>query len=111
MNASESAAPSIPNGSGAAAMLAAAIGSLVLATIAFAADKSVPLKNALNFYKPTGPLSGVTTVAIVFWLMAWGFLEWRWAKRALDMRRINRVSLVLLVVSILLTFPPIVDLL
>ena len=111
MNASESTAPIVPNGSGAAAMLAASIGCFVLAIIAFAGDKSIPIKNSLNFYKPTGPLSGVTTVAIVVWFLAWGFLEWRWGKRAVAMSRITRVSLVLLVLSILLTFPPIVDLL
>jgi hypothetical protein len=111
MNTSESTMPVIPNGSGAAAMLAAAIGSFVLAITAIAGDKSLPIKNSLNFYKPTGPLSGVTTVAIVFWFLAWGFLEWRWKKRAVAMSRINRVSLALLVLSILLTFPPIVDLL
>ena len=111
MNTSDSTAPTIPNGSGAAAMLAAALGSFVLAIIAFAGDKSVPIKNGLNFYKPTGPLSGVTTVAIVVWFLAWGFLEWRWGKRAVAMSRISRVSLALLILSILLTFPPIVDLL
>ena len=111
MNTSDSTAHAIPNGSGAAAMLAAAIGSFVLAIIAFAGDKSVPIRNSLNFYKPTGPLSGVTTVAIVVWFLAWGLLEWRWGERAVAMSRINRVSLALLVLSILLTFPPIVDLL
>ena len=111
MNVSDSAAPGIPNGSGAAAMLAAAIGSFVLAIIAFAGDKSVPIKNSLNFYKPTGPLSGVTTVGIAVWFLVWGLLEWRWGKRTVAMSRINRVSLALLVLSILLTFPPIVDLL
>jgi hypothetical protein len=111
MNTSESTIPVIPNGSGAAAMLAAAIGSFVLAVIAFAADKSVPIKNSLNFYEPTGPLSGVTAVAIVFWFLVWGFLEWCWRKRAVAMSRVKRVSLALLVLSILLTFPPIVDVL
>jgi hypothetical protein len=111
VNTSESTIPVIPNGSGAAAMLAAAIGSFVLAVIAFAADKSVPIKNSLNFYEPTGPLSGVTAVAIVFWFLLWGFLEWRWRKRAVAMSRVKRVSLALLVLSILLTFPPIVDVL
>jgi hypothetical protein len=111
VNTSSGTAPTIPNGSGAAAMLAAAIGCFVLAIVALAGDKSVPIKNSLNLYKPTGPLSGVTTVAIVVWFLAWGFLEWRWGKRAVAMNRINRVSLVLLVLSILLTFPPIVDLL
>ena len=111
MNASDNTAPAIPNGSGAAAMLASGIGSFVLAMLAFAGDKSVAIKNSLNFYKPTGPLSGVTTAAIVVWLLAWGLLEWRWGRRDVAMSRINRVSLVLLVLSILLTFPPIVDLL
>lgn len=101
----------IPNGSGAAAMLAAAIGSFVLAIVAFAGDKSLPIKNYLNFYKPTGPLSGVTTVAILAWLLSWLILERRWGKRDVAMGRMNVVSLALLILSILLTFPPIVDLL
>ena len=111
MNTSDTTSPSIPNGSGAAAMLAAAIGSFVLALFAIAGDKSVTIKNSLTFYQPTGPLSGVTTVAVIVWFLVWGFLEWRWGKRAVAMSRINRVSLAMLVLSILLTFPPIVDLL
>jgi hypothetical protein len=110
VNSSDTTVPSIPNGSGAAAMLAAAIGSFVLAVIAFAGDKSAPIKNSLNFYKPTGPLSGVTTVAILIWILTWGLLEWRWRKRALAMGRINIISLTLLVLSILLTFPPVIEL-
>jgi hypothetical protein len=92
-------------------MLAAAIGSFVLAILAFIGDKSVPIKNSLNFYKPSGPLSGVTTVAIVIWLGCWLLLELRWGKRSVAMGRINWVSLTLLALSILLTFPPIVDVL
>lgn len=109
MNSSMNDRPAIPNGSGAAAMLAAAIGSFVLAATAFAGDKSVLIKNSLNFYKPTGSLSGVTTVAILVWLLIWGVLEWRWRKRAVAMSRINTVSLTLLILSIVLTFPPVVD--
>lgn len=92
-------------------MLAAAIGSFVLAIIALAGDKSVSIADDLNFYRPTGPLSGVTTVAMVVWFLTWGLLEWRWGKRVVAMSRINRVSIALLVLGILLTFPPIVDLL
>ena len=111
MNTSDSPAPSIPNGSGAAAMLAAAIGSFVLALFAIAGDKSVTIKNSLTFYQPTGPLSGVTTVAIIVWFLVWGLLEWRWGKRTVAMSRINRVSVAILALSILLTFPPVIDLL
>ena len=92
-------------------MLAAGIGSFVLAVLAFAGDKSVPIKNSLVFYKPTGALSGVSTLAILLWFLTWGILEWRWGKRTVAMGRISTISLVLLALSILLTFPPIVDLL
>ena len=61
MNTSDPTVPAIPNGSGAAAMLAAGVGCFVLAILACAGDKSVAIKTSLNFYKPTGPLSGVTT--------------------------------------------------
>ena len=104
-------APRMTNGSGAAAILAAGIGSFVLAVLAFAGDKSAAIKSALVLYKPTGALSGVTTAAIVVWLVAWGVLEWRWRSRTVALGRVNLVAFVLLVLSLLLTFPPIVDLL
>lgn len=114
MNMSGSAAPpnipSLTNGSGAAAILAAGIGSFALAVLACAGDKSAAIKSSLIFYKPTGPLSGVTSTAIVIWLLTWGILEWRWRKRTVAVGRINVVALVLLGLSLLLTFPPVVDL-
>ena len=57
-----------PNGAGAAAVLAAGFGSFAVAVFAILADKAAPIKSLMNFYKPTGPLSGVTTCAIVVWL-------------------------------------------
>ena len=58
-----------PNGGGAAALLAAGVGSLMVAVFAILADKIGTIKSMMNFYKPTGPLSGVTTMAIVVWLV------------------------------------------
>ncbi len=111
MNLSETDKVSaITNGSGAAALLAAAVGSLALACLAVAADKSVAVKSALNFYKPTGPLSGVTTSAIVLWLLLWALLDRRWSNKTVAVNRVSAVALVLLGLSFLLTFPPIVDL-
>lgn len=111
-NSSASAsAPSLTNGSGAAAILSAGIGTFALAVLAIAGDKSGTIKSSLVFYKPTGPLSGVTTVAIVIWLFTWGILEWRWAKKTVALRHINTVALVLLGLSLMLTFPPFADLL
>jgi hypothetical protein len=102
--------PALPNGSGAAAILAAGIGSCALAVLACAGDKSAAVKNSLIFYKPTGPLSGVTTAAILIWILTWGILEWRWRNRTVAVGRISVVALALLGLSLLLTFPPVVDL-
>jgi hypothetical protein len=100
----------IPNGSGAAAILSAGIGSFAVALFAIAADKSAYLKNLFALYKPTGPLSGVTTAAILLWLAVWAILEWRWRKRTVALARINIIAFVLLCLSLLLTFPPVAEL-
>lgn len=104
------AARDFPNGGGAAALLAAGIGAFAVALFALLADKISGLKSAMIFYKPTGPLSGVTTCGILVWLAAWAFLHWRWQDRMVQLRPITRGALILLVLSLLLTFPPIVDL-
>jgi cytochrome bd-type quinol oxidase subunit 2 len=112
MSASESTAnAALTNGSGAAAILAAGIGSFVLGLTAALADKIPSLKSAMIFYKPTGPLSGVTTVAIIVWFAAWAVLDTRWKKREVALGRINAIALVLVVLALLLTFPPVADLL
>ncbi len=100
-----------PNGAGAAAVLAAGIGSLAIAAFAIAADKSAAIKTLMNFYRPTGPLSGVTTCAIVVWLASWVLLHWLWSRRNVEVGRVTVAAFVLLFLSLLLTFPPIADLL
>jgi hypothetical protein len=98
-----------PNGPGAAAVLAAGIGSLAVAVFAIAADKVAAVKSLMNFYKPTGPLSGVTTCAILVWLIAWFILHRSWRGRQISSRS-NIAALILLFLGLLLTFPPIADL-
>ena len=114
MNASDPVAspklPALTNGSGAAAILSAAIGSFALAVLALAADKSAAIRSVLIFYKPTGALSGVTTAAILLWLLTWVILEVRWRRKTVALGRISIVAFVLLGLSFLLTFPPVGDL-
>jgi hypothetical protein len=100
-----------PSGPAAAAILAAGIGCGVLGVLAFAGDASDVIGKALNFYNPTGTLSGVTTLAIIVWLGSWVTLHLRWRGRAVAMRGINLLSFGLLAVGFLLTFPPFMDLL
>lgn len=106
---STTAMASRTNGSGAAAILSAVIGSFALALVALVGDKSVAVKNSLIVYKPTGPLSGITDVAILIWLVLWVVLEMRWNKKSTALGPICVTSFVLLGLSFLLTFPPIVD--
>ena len=99
------------NGAAAAAILAVAIGILVLGASALAGDASATAARWFNVWKPTGPLSGVTMLAILVWLGAWFGFARIWRRRNLNLGRINLVALVLIIMGLLLTIPPFVDLL
>ena len=96
----------IPNGSGAAAILAAGLGCAMVGILAFAAEASRPFANMLNFYSPVGPLSGKTTVAIIVWLVAWFVLSRLWQNKTVALGAINVAAFLLLGIGFLLTFPP-----
>lgn len=100
----------LPLGPGAAAMLAAGVGCCALGVLAVATDHVPWLRGKMIFYRPTGPLSGVTTCAVLVWLLVWVFLEWRWGRRDVGLRPIATLALVLLGIGLLLTFPPVSDL-
>jgi len=114
MNTQEKSPPAAsgdqPNGSGAAAILSAGVGTFMVGVLAIAADKFHSIQSLFIFYKPPGPLSGVTTIAILFWLLTWAVLEARWRKRNVALTPICFIAFVLLGMSLLLTFPPIADL-
>jgi len=99
-----------PNGAGAAAVLAAGIGTFLVAVFAILADQSAAIKSLMILWKPTGPLSGVTTCAIVLWLVTWAILHARWRQRSVNLARVNAAAFTLLIIGLLLTFPPIADL-
>jgi integral membrane sensor domain MASE1 len=99
-----------PNGAGAAAILAAGIGAFLVAAFAILADQNPAIKRMMIFSKSTGPLSGVTTCALVLWLASWAVLHARWRNQNVALSRINAVAFALLILGFLLTFPPIADL-
>jgi len=100
-----------PNGPAAAAILSACVGCFTLAVIAMAGDASKSFAKMLTFSKATGPLSGVTTLAIAVWLGAWLVLHRRWRDKILTFAHVTGVALVFLALGLLLTFPPLEDLL
>ncbi len=65
----------------------------------------------LTFYKPTGPLSGVSSTAILLWLALWLILGRLWRSKTVAIARVNALAFVLLLAGVLLTFPPFEDLL
>jgi len=102
--------PTPPNGPVAAAILACGLGCFALGVLAVAADGSKHLDAALNFWNPTGPLAGVTTVAIALWLISWAILAARWKTKSLAFGKVTAASFTLLAFGLLLTFPPFGDL-
>ncbi|HWG20057.1 MAG TPA: hypothetical protein VG225_05960 [Terracidiphilus sp.] len=100
----------LPNGSAAAGILAAGIGSFVLAVLSILGDQSAAIHSLLTFSAATGVLSGVSTVTVILWLAVWVALEMRWRHRTVAAGRVCAISCVLLALALLLTFPPIADL-
>lgn len=101
----------LPNGLGAAAVLAAGIGCATLGVLALLGDAFKGVGKSLNFYNPAGTLSGVSTIAIVVWLASWFLLARKWDGQDVQLRRISTIAFVLLAIGLFLTFPPGMDLL
>lgn len=99
------------NGAAGAAILSAGTGCFVLGVLAVVADGSKAVSRALTFCTPTGPLSGVTTMAIVAWLVVWVLLARRWSGKTVPIGRVNLWAFIFLAVGLLLTFPPFGDVL
>lgn len=88
-----------------AACLAAGIGSFAMGLVVILHEAGV--FSAPSLYGPSGGVSGRTTFAVVAWLVAWGILHARWRGRQPDGGRILLVTMVLVGLGLLLTFPPV----
>jgi hypothetical protein len=99
----------IPSGAAAAAILSAGGGCFSVGLFGVLGDAFPTLGHFFNFYNPTGPLSGVTTTAIIIWLISWAVLARLWGGREVSMGKINLVSFLLLGAGLLLSFPPFGD--
>lgn len=104
------AAPALPNGEAAAAILAASIGCLALGVAIVATEFFPGLKTAANLYDPVGPLSGKTTFMVVVWLIAWGVLHFLWRAKQVAFGRIFAISMAIVAIAAVLDFPPFFEL-
>lgn len=104
--ATQMSAENLPNGPAAAALLAGGIGAFTLGLVTVIAEALVPFSNLLNFYRPTGPLSGKTMVAVAVWLFSWGILAATWKGKELNFAKVAVVAFILLALGLVFTFPP-----
>ncbi len=99
----------ISNGPAMAAILSAAVGSAVIGLMTAGTVINAGLKSALTWWKPTGSISGTTGVGVVAWLVTWLVLHILWKDKDVPFTRVLVPALVLLVIALLLTFPPIFE--
>jgi len=95
----------VANGGALASFLAAGIGAFAMGF--FVIVNEAGIFAAPELYAPAGGVTGRTTLAVVAWLSAWGLLHSRWKNRQIESRRVFAVTLVLVGLGILATFPPV----
>jgi hypothetical protein len=97
-------------GAAAAAIVAAGIGCTVLGILVTAAEASQGIRSTLNMYNPVGPLSGKTIVASAGFFISWLILHVLWKDKDVNLGRMTTVAYILILLGLLLTFPPIFEL-
>jgi hypothetical protein len=98
-----------PNGAAAAAVLSAAIGVFLIGLLTTLAELLPGLRGGLTLWAPAGPLSGKTAVPVGIWLVAWVVLHRTLGASDVNLARYTRWAWVLIVLGLVLTFPPIFE--
>lgn len=106
MESTDRAAPEagIPNGAALAAFLGAGVGAFVLGLFVLAHEAGI--YSAPSLYAPAGGLSGRSTFALIVWITTWGILHFRWRTRELRAAPVVAWAVVLTLLGIIATFPP-----
>jgi hypothetical protein len=94
-----------PEGPIAAAVLAGGIGAAALGVVTTLAEASEGFREWLQWSDAVGPLSGKVLVAVGVWLVAWAILHLALRSRPYETHRALVVSLVLIAVGVVGTFP------
>jgi hypothetical protein len=100
----------LPDGPGAAAMMAAGIGIIVTGLFTVLSEASVPIHDwleSLEFGRGVGPLAGKTILGTAGFFASWLVLGIAWRTKELDIRWWFWIALALGVVGAVLMFPPV----
>lgn len=93
------------NGSAMASFLGAGIGAFAMGAIVLLNELGI--FGAPSLYAPAGGVTGRTTLATIVWLIAWGVLHARWKARDIAPGRVSAMTLTLIGLGVLGTFPPV----
>jgi hypothetical protein len=93
------------NGSALAAALAGGIGAFAMGAVVLLNEAG--LFTAPSLYAPAGGVSGRTTLATIVWLVAWAVLHHRWRALEIAPGRVGAVTLILIALGVLGTYPPV----
>jgi len=94
-----------PEGPIAAAVIAGGVGAAALGVVTTLAEASESIREWLQWSDAVGPLSGKVIVTLAVWLVAWAILHVMLRSRPYETRRALVVSLVLIAVGVVGTFP------
>jgi hypothetical protein len=95
-----------------AAFIASGIGSFALALMIVLTEMKAGagLKSFLVWVGPVGPLSGKTGVAVIAFVVSWVVLHFAFKTRAVTLTRSFIIAVILVVLGVLFSFPPIFEL-
>jgi hypothetical protein len=96
-----------PNGAFVAAMVSSALGCFVVGLSTVLCEVSDGIKGSLTWWGPAGPLTGKTGAGIILWIISWVALHASIGKKNVSFRMPWIATLVLLGLSLLMTFPPV----
>jgi hypothetical protein len=94
-----------PEGPVVAAILAAGVGCLALGVFTTLSEASTSFADKLAWSDKVGPLSGKTIMTVIVWLVSWAILHAVYRNRPAAIGRALTISLVLIGLGVLLTFP------
>ena len=94
-----------------AAFIASGIGAFVLGLMIVLTEmpSGAGLKTALMWVGPVGPLSGKTGVAVIAFVLSWLVVRYIFKSRAVSLSRSFIITVVLLVLGLLMSFPPVFE--
>lgn len=90
-----------------AALIASGVGTFVLGLAVVGAEASAGIKTFLTWSSPVGPLSGKVGLSVIAFVLSWIILHFVLRDRPIKLSTSFVIAAILIVLGLLLTFPPV----